>query len=54
MSLRNKAIIMICVVFAAALVITFVVSQNILMKRFAGLEKENTTQNTRTGRERPV
>ena len=46
MSLRNKAIIMICVVFAAALVITFVVSQNILMKRFAGLEKENTSQNT--------
>ena len=46
MSLRNKAIIMICVVFAAALAITFVVSETILMKRFADLEKQNTTQNT--------
>ena len=46
MSLRNKAIIMICVVFAAALAITFVVSQTLLMKRFAELEKQNTTQNT--------
>ena len=46
MSLRSKAIMMICVAFAAALVITFVVSQTILMKRFAGLERENTSQNT--------
>jgi len=46
MSLRNKAILMICVAFAAALAITFIVSQTILMKRFAGLEKENTAQNT--------
>jgi len=46
MSLRYKAIMMTCVVFAAALVITFVVSQTILMKRFAGLERQNTSQNT--------
>jgi diguanylate cyclase (GGDEF)-like protein len=46
MSLRNKAILMICVGFAAALVMTFVVSQTILMKRFTGLERENTSQNT--------
>jgi diguanylate cyclase (GGDEF)-like protein len=46
MSLRNKAILMICAGFAVALVIAFVVSQTILMKRFAGLEKENTAQNT--------
>jgi len=46
MSLRNKAILMICVGFAAALVMTFVVSQTVLMKRFAGLERENTSQNT--------
>ena len=45
MSLRIKTMLMIAVVFAAALVITFVVSQTILMKRFANLEKENTTQN---------
>jgi two-component sensor histidine kinase/sensor domain CHASE-containing protein len=37
---------MICVVFAAALVLTFVVSQTLLMKRFAELEKQNTSQNT--------
>jgi diguanylate cyclase (GGDEF)-like protein len=46
MSLRSKAIIMICVVFATALAITFVVSQTLLMKRFAELEKQNTSQNT--------
>ena len=46
MSLRTKAILMICVVFAAALAITFVVSQTLLMKRFAALERENTNQNT--------
>jgi len=46
MSLRNKAILMICVGFAAALVMTFAVSQTILMQRFAGLERENTSQNT--------
>jgi diguanylate cyclase (GGDEF)-like protein len=46
MSLRQKAILMICVGFAAALVMTFGVSQTILMQRFAGLEKENTSQNT--------
>ncbi|MDM8000016.1 MAG: diguanylate cyclase [Dehalococcoidia bacterium] len=46
MSLRQKAILMICVGFAAALVMTFAVSQTILMKRFAELEKENTSQNT--------
>ena len=46
MSLRKKAILMICVGFAAALVIAFGVSQTILMKRFAGLERENTSQNT--------
>jgi sensor domain CHASE-containing protein len=46
MSLRNKAITMTCVVFAAALVIIFVVSQTLLMKRFAGLERENTSQST--------
>jgi diguanylate cyclase (GGDEF)-like protein len=45
-NLRNKAILMICVTFAAALVITFVVSQTVLMKRFATLERENTSQNT--------
>jgi len=36
---------MICVVFAAALAITFVVSQTLLMKRFAQLENENTDGN---------
>ncbi|MCX5991077.1 MAG: diguanylate cyclase [Chloroflexi bacterium] len=46
MTLRRKAIIMICVVFAAALAITFAVSETILMKRFTVLEKQNTTQNT--------
>jgi len=46
MSLRQKAILMICVGFAAALVMTFGISQTILMQRFAGLERENTTQNT--------
>ncbi|MBN2099105.1 MAG: diguanylate cyclase [Dehalococcoidia bacterium] len=46
MSLRKKAILMICVGFAAALVMTFGISQTILMKRFAALERENTTQNT--------
>jgi len=46
MSLRKKAILMICVGFAAALVMTFGVSQTILMQRFAGLERENTSQNT--------
>ena len=46
MSLRKKAILMICVGFAAALIMTFGVSQTILMKRFAGLERENTSQNT--------
>ena len=46
MSLRKKAILMICVGFAAALVMTFGVSQTVLMQRFAGLEKENTSQNT--------
>ena len=46
MSLRYKAIIMTCIVFTAALVLTFVVSQSVLMKRFAGLERENTSQNT--------
>jgi diguanylate cyclase (GGDEF)-like protein len=46
MSLRKKAIAMICVGFAAALLVTFVVSQTVLMKRFAALERENTSQNT--------
>jgi len=46
MSLRSKAILMICVGFAAALVLTFVVSQTVLMKRFAELEREDTSQNT--------
>jgi len=36
---------MICVVFAAALALTFVVSQTLLMKRFAQLENENTDGN---------
>ncbi len=45
MSLRMKTMLMIAVVFAAALVITFVVSETVLMKRFTNLEKENTTQN---------
>jgi diguanylate cyclase (GGDEF)-like protein len=45
MSLRTKAIVMICVVFAAALAITFVVSQTLLMKRFTTLERDNTDQN---------
>jgi diguanylate cyclase (GGDEF)-like protein len=46
MNLRNKAILMIFVAFAAALVITLIVSQTLLMKRFAGLERDNTSQNT--------
>ena len=46
MSLRSKAVIMICIVFAVALIITFVVSQTILMKRFADLERQNATRNT--------
>ena len=46
MSLREKMMLMIGVVFVAALVIAFVVSQTIVMKRFAELERDNTNQNT--------
>lgn len=37
MGLHMKTMLLIAVVFVAALVITFVVSQTVLMKRFADL-----------------
>jgi len=46
MTLRKKAIIMTCVVFAASIAIMFVISQTIMMRRFDQLEKDNTSQNT--------
>lgn len=46
MTLRKKAIIMTCVVFAASIAITFIISQTIMMRRFDQLEKDNTSQNT--------
>lgn len=46
MTLRKKAIIMTCVVFAASIAITFIISQTIMMRRFDQLEKDNTDQNT--------
>ena len=54
MSLRNKAILMICVGFAAALVMTFVVSQTILMKRFRRVGEGEYQPEHSTGRQRPV
>ncbi len=46
MTLRKKAIIMTCVVFAASIAIMFIISQTIMMRRFDQLEKDNTSQNT--------
>ena len=45
MTLRTKLMILICLVFAAAIVIMFFISQAIIMGRFEDLEKQNTSQN---------
>lgn len=46
MSLRRKFMLMILIGLAVAMVMTLVASQTILMKRFADLERDNTSQNT--------
>ena len=45
MTLRTKLMMLICLVFAAAIVIMFFISQAIIMGRFEDLEKQNTSQN---------
>ncbi len=45
MTLRSKLMILICLIFAAAIVIMFFISQAIIMGRFEDLEKQNTSQN---------
>ena len=45
MTLRRKLVILICLIFAAAIVIMFFISQAVLMTRFEDLEKQNTSQN---------
>ncbi len=45
MTLRRKLVTLICLIFAAAIVIMFFISQAVLMSRFEDLEKQNTTQN---------